>query len=70
MNEPRIETLVDKLTAAAAELAHEDATVEPELLLDAVELVNGLKMEIVNLEAICSNQRAELQRLRSYEGVY
>jgi len=70
MNERRIESLIETLTAAAAELAHEDARVEPELLLDAVELVNGLQMEIVNLEAICSNQRAELQRLRSYEGTY
>jgi hypothetical protein len=72
MNEQRIDRIVDELTAAAGGIAHDTSVdcVDPEVLLDAIELIKGLIIEITNAEAIISNQRAELQRLRMHETNY
>jgi hypothetical protein len=72
MNQQRIDRIIDSLTATAGGITH-DTTItdtDAELLLDAVELIRGLVLENLNLEAVISNQRAEVQRLRSQEGTY
>ena len=69
MNLNKTDRILDELAAAAGGLAH-DAPIDPELLLDAATLIRGLVIEVQNLEAIGANQRAEIQRLRSYEGSY
>lgn len=66
MNERQVEKIKDNL-ASNAESLHD---IDAEVLLDALELIGGLQMEIVNLEAIVTNQRAEIQRMRSSGETY
>lgn len=64
MRETRYDQLCDRLNAAAS-----DDVVDPELFLDAELAIRGLLIAIDNKEAVISNQRAEMQRMRMFEAL-
>lgn len=64
MIEKRYDQLCDRLNAAAS-----DDVVDPELFLDAELAIRGLLITIDNKEAVISNQRAEMQRMRMFEAL-
>lgn len=71
MNQQRIDKIIDNLSAMAGGLAQNpENDLDAEVLLDAIELIRGLVIEQINNEAIMTNQRAEIQRMRSNEGIY